>query len=357
MLPKWLLILTVSMLLGQRSLSHQDNTATLRGCITDADSGHPLADAIVFLANTPIGTSTQSDGGFTLANVPAGDYELVVSRVGYVRRSVHIRLGGRDTSSHDIRLVPQPVRTEEVEVRAERAVQTPAMPKLLFPGPAPDCYTIYGTSSAPPIGIFTTDSAFYMYSLDTAIVDSEKYMRLWLLYKNISSTPSDFDPLKSILLHVKGRKHSYHNIPPLSRAELWAVYGPGRARAMTTRPIFEPIDLARAQQQLALSAEERFTRFMGSDERQSNTAAALPARRGLLSGVELEHVLAASVADTLLGSHVVYPGNSVNGYVFFPFPGLNWYVEGSGFDEAFDSRYEVEIFSRVGSTLIQFSAY
>ena len=56
---------------------------TLTGQVRDASSQQPLAFASVFLANTTHGTATDSTGHFTLVGFPGGQYEVVVSYVGY----------------------------------------------------------------------------------------------------------------------------------------------------------------------------------------------------------------------------------------------------------------------------------
>ncbi|MFC7666916.1 carboxypeptidase-like regulatory domain-containing protein [Hymenobacter humi] len=55
----------------------------LTGQVRDARTQQPLPFASVFLANTTHGTATDSTGHFTLAGFPGGQYEVVVSYVGY----------------------------------------------------------------------------------------------------------------------------------------------------------------------------------------------------------------------------------------------------------------------------------
>lgn len=55
----------------------------LDGQVRDARTQQPLPFATVFLANTTHGTTTDSTGRFALADLPAGQYELMVSYVGY----------------------------------------------------------------------------------------------------------------------------------------------------------------------------------------------------------------------------------------------------------------------------------
>jgi hypothetical protein len=57
--------------------------STISGKIVAADTRKPVAFANVFLANTSIGVTSKEDGSFTLSNIPEGQYQLVVSSVGF----------------------------------------------------------------------------------------------------------------------------------------------------------------------------------------------------------------------------------------------------------------------------------
>ena len=58
-------------------------TGSVTGKVNSADLQMPLAKASVFLSNATYGTATGDDGGFVLSGVKPGQYELVVSYVGY----------------------------------------------------------------------------------------------------------------------------------------------------------------------------------------------------------------------------------------------------------------------------------
>ena len=55
----------------------------IKGSITDASSGEPLAGASVVLANINRGTAANSLGKFALQNLENGEYELSISFVGF----------------------------------------------------------------------------------------------------------------------------------------------------------------------------------------------------------------------------------------------------------------------------------
>jgi hypothetical protein len=91
-------------------------TAAIRGTVVDGLSGVPVEFANVFLAQTTSGTSTNVSGAFVLANIPPGSYELIVSRVGYVRSSKRIDVAPGTGRPLRIELQPKSFESEEVEI-------------------------------------------------------------------------------------------------------------------------------------------------------------------------------------------------------------------------------------------------
>jgi hypothetical protein len=78
--------------------------AALGGTVTDMDTGKPVVGAVVQLhahsdQRLRSGTLTREDGGFRLAAIPPGRYELVIRRIGYRshERSLALRPGWPDT--------------------------------------------------------------------------------------------------------------------------------------------------------------------------------------------------------------------------------------------------------------------
>ena len=65
-------------------------SATIKGIISDKQSGDPVAGAIVMLDNTSYGAVTGLDGTYTLKNVPVGEYALTVKYTSYKTFNTHI---------------------------------------------------------------------------------------------------------------------------------------------------------------------------------------------------------------------------------------------------------------------------
>jgi hypothetical protein len=70
-------------------------TVNITGKVTSTDILGPLAKASVFLTNSTFGTSTAADGSFTLYDVKPGQYELVVTYVGYESHHQTILVGAK----------------------------------------------------------------------------------------------------------------------------------------------------------------------------------------------------------------------------------------------------------------------
>ena len=55
----------------------------LRGRVVDVANGQSLPQASVFVSKTSIGTVADNSGNFSLAKLPSGSFELVISYIGY----------------------------------------------------------------------------------------------------------------------------------------------------------------------------------------------------------------------------------------------------------------------------------
>ena len=91
---------------------------TLRGEITDAESGEDLVGATVYIAETTLGAASNTYGFYSLT-VPGGKQEVVCSYIGYVEYRKDVEL--KENQNLNIRLIPKSTQLEEVVVSAERA--------------------------------------------------------------------------------------------------------------------------------------------------------------------------------------------------------------------------------------------
>jgi len=88
---------------------------TITGTVARMDNKTKLAKASVFLSNSSYGTSANEDGSFTLSNVKPGQYELVVSMVGFEDFNQTIMVG-KDEIRIKAELLPKITQLHEVVI-------------------------------------------------------------------------------------------------------------------------------------------------------------------------------------------------------------------------------------------------
>jgi len=132
------LVLALAVLVGA-PLAAEDPQApvTLRGRVIDAQTGEPIAKALVSIRNRRVEAVTDAGGRFVLTGVPPGEAEIVVTTVGYGlgRKTVH---AGREVEELEIRLSQEALR------RAEEIAVTTAPFEPLDPA-APAAHVLGGT--------------------------------------------------------------------------------------------------------------------------------------------------------------------------------------------------------------------
>lgn len=96
-------------------------TQTIRGKVTDTDTGQPLAGATIQLVGTSLGATSDADGRYRLDNVPVGRYQLQVSYVGYQPLLIpELFLTSGKETVQDLALTERAADLEAVVVRAPR---------------------------------------------------------------------------------------------------------------------------------------------------------------------------------------------------------------------------------------------
>lgn len=100
-------------------------TGTVRGIIKDGKTKEALIGCTVQISGTQLGTTTDIEGAFTLANVPAGTQSVVISYVSYQTKTIpNVRVESGNTTAIDTELDEEGKSLQEVVVRANRATNT-----------------------------------------------------------------------------------------------------------------------------------------------------------------------------------------------------------------------------------------
>lgn len=97
------------------------------GRLLDRSSGDPVASADVILPEVGRGTTTSGDGRFAFDSVPPGRRTVRVHHVRYGDRRAEVEVPGDRTVEVELRLSPQAVEVEPLEVVVDAAVRRPAL--------------------------------------------------------------------------------------------------------------------------------------------------------------------------------------------------------------------------------------
>ena len=99
----------------------------IRGEITDILTGESLPGANVVVMGTSIGAATDLNGEYFISRVPAGDYNLVVTFIGYKPDTVQIKVDPNRLVRKDIQMSNQVIEGQVVIVTAQAEGQLRAI--------------------------------------------------------------------------------------------------------------------------------------------------------------------------------------------------------------------------------------
>lgn len=91
--------------------------SNIKGRVINKIDKKPLSNVNVFLSNATIGTKTNADGTFQLDRVKPGNYNLVVSMVGFETYFYALAINESDIDLGDIKITPKTIRLAEVTVK------------------------------------------------------------------------------------------------------------------------------------------------------------------------------------------------------------------------------------------------
>lgn len=112
------ILLIASFLLFGGTLLAQ--TGTIRGFVYEEETGEPVIFTNVFLKGTTYGASTDVNGYFSISKIPAGNYTLQSSTLGYDTASVNITLKKGQIITEKLILKKKAVDLKAVEISAEK---------------------------------------------------------------------------------------------------------------------------------------------------------------------------------------------------------------------------------------------
>lgn len=187
-------------------------TGAITGYITDKETGEPLIGANVLLEGTSFGSSTDVNGKYYIANVPAKEYKMKISYIGYNTVPLSINIREKNEVHMDVPMEEADYSTGEVVITAER----------------PKAYK----SSTNAVRIISADVIHLPVYSDVRSKDFTTAFEL----KTKNSIPSDNSPHKvTIAINTQPIEFEYTSVPKL----LPKVYVKGRVVNNNDYPLLE----------------------------------------------------------------------------------------------------------------------
>ena len=98
-------------------VKNQQYAGEIKGKVINSSDKKPLASASVFLNNALIGATTADDGSFTLRHVKPGQYELIVSIIGFDTFHREITIDNSDIELPVFEVTPKTIVLNEIKIK------------------------------------------------------------------------------------------------------------------------------------------------------------------------------------------------------------------------------------------------
>ena len=108
----------LNLLAAKLLLLAQATQSSIAGVVRDAESGAPLAEAVVSLPDLDRSVTTDSLGHYHFLQVPPGPQHLAIRRIGYAPRTLHALVSDRGRLQIDLALQPVPIQLPVLVVRS-----------------------------------------------------------------------------------------------------------------------------------------------------------------------------------------------------------------------------------------------
>ncbi|MDZ7359634.1 MAG: TonB-dependent receptor [candidate division KSB1 bacterium] len=107
-------------------------TGAIAGRVQTADQGAPLPGANIVLVGSHLGATTDANGFYLIANVPAGSYQVRATFVGFIRTTAEdVRVRPNLTTMINFKLQEETLEGEAVTVVAKRHTINPEVSSSL----------------------------------------------------------------------------------------------------------------------------------------------------------------------------------------------------------------------------------
>ncbi len=115
-----LIIFPVKLILGQSN----NNYGALIGKISNVSTGEPLPGANIILTQTLMGASSDLEGNFVVNKIPAGNYNVKATMMGYKSETVSVLIKSGEPTTIDFQLKETVIESPTLVVTASKKAQS-----------------------------------------------------------------------------------------------------------------------------------------------------------------------------------------------------------------------------------------
>lgn len=181
-----------------------------------------------------------------------------------------------------------------------------------------------------PIAAIKTESAFMLLALEPTQLGSTIYLRLWVLYQNTSDQPYLLEPLKfADLTTTRISWSKSESSVAESPTKVLKHISDEKAALMIAQAIGGVLQATAVKPTTTtthgyMSSESGVSLFSGTtvadDQQKKRDAVSAQTAKVITNTAIWYDLYLHSVSQGILRRNTVFPGQGVNGYVYFPFP-------------------------------------
>ena len=203
-------------------LSSTAQNAIIRGFVYEKETGEPALYTNVYLYKTTFGATTDQNGFFTISKIPAGDYTLMVTYIGFDTLRIPIKVQKNDLFTKKLYLSKSTFELMEVSVSAykqDKTTQTQTSVIKISPKEITQIPTIGGQPDLAqylqvlPGVIFSGDQGGQLYIRGGPPIQNKVMLDGMIIYNPFHSiglfSVFDVDILKSVDVYTGGFNAEY----------------------------------------------------------------------------------------------------------------------------------------------------
>jgi hypothetical protein len=197
---------------------------------------------------------------------------------------------------------------------------------LLFFGCANQKFIVYEPSTSDvvssffsngiPIGSYSSNDEFVLFSVDEAQLFGKAYLRVWLLYENLTDNSYLLEPYNVIKLQAEKENSFYSEYEAESPSKILSAIDEAEATAMIFKAIGGALESMAVEGTTVKSNTGEV--YTVNDKKEKQNQILQNNQIGLQNTANWYSLFRNSISSGVLRKNTVFPNQSVNGYIYFP---------------------------------------